>query len=67
MNVDRHIIQDYKARIPKGQASIRVVPDTLPSYLTYQWDLVAHKLQRDLYQKLKRAIRELDLSSKFIG
>lgn len=61
MNVDRKLIDTRAQRIPHGYASIKPVAGQVPDNCLYKGDFIPHKLLKDLYDKLKIALKDLDI------
>ena len=59
MNVARNLKDTTTQHIPRGYASVKVKPGSVPESCVYKGDFIPHKLLKDLYDRISKAVKDL--------
>lgn len=66
MNVPMNLKDEPDGKvIPIGFAAVGVTGNSVPKNLTHNGDLIPREMKRDLHGKIKTAIKDLGLKSKY--
>ena len=61
MNVARNLKDTTTQHIPRGYASVKVKPGSVPDSCVYKGDFIPHKLLKDLYDRISKAVKDLQI------
>lgn len=62
MNLDRKLVDTTTRHIPVGYATVKLVAGQVPESCLYKGNFIPHKLLKDLYEKLKAALKDLGMT-----
>ena len=64
MNLDRKLIDITTQHIPVGYATVKPLAGQVPDSCMYKGNFIPHKLLKDLYEKVKTALKDTGVAGK---